>query len=69
MKKCTAIAKYRMGQKLTQEQLAQNLGVDRTTVSKWEVGVACPRVDKLLQLSKILNCTVDELLTNCQASA
>lgn len=47
---------------MTQYQLALQLGVDRSTVAKWEIGKSKPLADKLVKIAKILNCTVDELL-------
>ena len=40
---------------LSQEALAEMLGVSRQAVSKWELGEGYPEVDKLLILSKKLN--------------
>lgn len=48
---------------LTQQDIADKLKVDRSSVAKWESGEAMPRVDKLKQLSEILGCTIDELLS------
>ena len=47
---------------MTQEKLAERMGVSRQTVSKWETGEAIPEVDKLLELSKLFSCTLDALL-------
>ncbi len=47
--------------KLTQEDIAYKLNIDRSTIAKWETGEAMPRADKLPQLSQILGCTIDEL--------
>lgn len=47
---------------LRQEDIAAELGIDRSTVAKWEAGESLPRADKLPQLARLLNCTVDELL-------
>ena len=52
----------RIKQGLTQQQLANKVGVDRTTVSKWELGKAIPRPPVLKRMAKIFNCTIDELL-------
>lgn len=49
---------------MTQGELAERLGVDRTTVTKWESGDAMPRADKLPDIAKALGCTVDELYGN-----
>ena len=47
---------------LSQEGLAEMLGVSRQAVSKWELGEGYPEVDKLLLLSKKLNVSIDSLL-------
>ena len=47
---------------LSQEGLAELLGVSRQAVSKWELGEGYPEVDKLLLLSKTLNISLDSLL-------
>ncbi len=52
----------RIRARLTQEDVANKIGIDRSTVAKWETGVASPRTDKLLQLARVLSCTVDDLL-------
>ena len=46
---------------LSQEGLAEMLGVSRQAVSKWELGEGYPEVDKLLILSKKLNVSLDSL--------
>lgn len=52
----------RQANKLTQEQLAEKLGVSRQTVSKWESGEALPEIPKLIELSEIFHCKLDEML-------
>ena len=47
---------------LSQEGLAEMLGVSRQAVSKWELGDGYPEVEKLLLLSKKLNVSLDSLL-------
>ena len=47
---------------LSQEGLAEMLGVSRQAVSKWELGEGYPEVDKLLILAKKLNVSLDSLL-------
>lgn len=49
---------------LSQEKLAELVGVSRQAVSKWEVGDAVPDTDKLVPLARALNITTDELLGN-----
>ena len=53
---------------LSQERLAELVGVSRQAVSKWEVGDALPDTDRLLPLARALEITADELLSGqlCQ---
>lgn len=53
---------------LSQEELAEMLGVSRQAVSKWEIGEGYPEVDKLLLLSKRLNVSLDSLLETGNAT-
>ena len=48
---------------MSQEELAELLGVSRQAVSKWELGEGYPEVEKLLILSKKLNISLDSLMT------
>ena len=56
------IANCRKEKGLTQANLAEQLGVSDRAVSKWETGRSLPDADNMLQLSRILGITVDELL-------
>ena len=60
----TKIAFYRKAKSLTQDDLANKLGVSAQAVSKWENDIACPDIQLLVPLSKIFNITTDELLSN-----
>lgn len=46
----------------TQEEFAKAIGVDQTTVSKWETGRSKPRVGELSRIAKVCGVTVDKLL-------
>lgn len=48
--------------KITQEQLAEELGVSRQSVSKWETGEAYPETEKLIVLCEKFGVTLDGLL-------
>ena len=50
----------RMG--LSQEDLAEKLGVSRQSVSKWETGQSVPDLDKLIKLADLFQISVDELV-------
>ncbi len=58
------IQKKRANANITQEKLAELLGIDRSAVAKWETGVALPRAELLPKVARALNCTVDELLSD-----
>jgi len=64
MKLGETILKHRQARGLSQEKLAEQVGVSRQAVSKWEVGDAIPDTDKLIPLARALGITVDELLGN-----
>lgn len=49
---------------LSQEELGNELNVARQTISKWELGETTPEMEKLLQLSKLFNISVDKLIGN-----
>ena len=57
------IAKYRKNKGMTQEELANAMGVSSQAVSKWENDASCPDISLLPQLSRVLGITTDELLT------
>ena len=48
---------------LTQEELAENLYVSRTAVSKWESGRGYPNIESLKEISKFFSVSIDELLS------
>lgn len=62
MKLNEKIAWYRRDRKLSQEELAAQVGVSRQAVSKWELAEASPDVGKLLALAKAFGVTTDHLL-------
>ncbi len=60
------LAALRRERQLTQEQLAELLGVSRQSVSKWEGDLAYPETDKLIRLSGLFGCSLDYLLRDAQ---
>ena len=64
MKFCDKLQKIRKENNITQEGLADKLGVSRQAVSKWESGTAYPDTEKLIQISKIFNISLDELIND-----
>jgi len=47
---------------MSQENLAERIGVSRQAVSKWESGQSYPEMDKMLSLSELFNVTMDSLV-------
>lgn len=62
MKMADKIHALRKEKGLSQEQLAESLGVSRQSVSKWESGQSVPDLDKILPLSKLFAVSTDFLL-------
>lgn len=58
------IKKYRSNNKMTQEFVAEALGVSRQAVSKWESGASDPSTSNLLALAKLFGVSADEILQN-----
>ena len=56
------LRKIRKDNNLSQEDLAEKLGVSRQSVSKWEQGLAYPEMDKVLQMCNMFNLNIDEFL-------
>ena len=57
------LQQLRKNKGLTQEELAQEIFVSRTAVSKWESGRGYPNIDSLKGLAKFFSVTVDELIS------
>ena len=49
---------------LTQEELAEQLYVSRTAISKWESGRGYPNIDSLKAIARFFSVTIDELLSS-----
>lgn len=57
-----ALKTYRTNCKMTQEFVAESLGVSRQAVSKWENGTSDPSTSNLLALAKLYGVSVEEIL-------
>ena len=58
------IAELRKNNNLSQEELAEKVGVARQTISKWEMGDTTPDINQVKAISKIFNISIDELVDN-----
>lgn len=56
------LLKLRKEHNLSQEELAEKLGISRQAVSKWERAEASPDTDNLILLARLYNVSLDELL-------
>ena len=60
------LQELRKNKNLTQEQLAEQLYVSRTAISKWESGRGYPSIDSLKEISKYFNVSLDDLLSSAE---
>lgn len=56
------LQKLRKEKGISQEQLAEQLGVTRQSVSKWESGASYPEMDKIVALCNMFHCDLDVLI-------
>lgn len=47
---------------MTQEELAEKMGISRQTVSKWELDATYPEMDKVIELCQYFSCSMDQLI-------
>lgn len=65
----TNLKMYRMKAGMTQEDIAEKLGVSRQAVAKWERGESVPDIGSCITLADLFGVTVDMLVRNMQAQA
>lgn len=61
------IYELRKSSHLSQEQLAEKIGVSRQSISKWESGESSPELERLIVLSQVFNVSTDYLLKDNEA--
>ena len=64
MKLSEKILSLRKARNMSQEELADRLGVSRQAVSRWEVGSALPDASNILQISRLFGVSADYLLND-----
>lgn len=62
------IRRYRLALSLSQEKLAQAVGVDHTTVAHWEAGDYAPNAFKIQRLASFFQCSMDDLMGVAQCA-
>lgn len=60
------LKQHRLDCKMTQEFVAETLGVSRQAVSKWESGASDPSTTNLMALAKLFGVSAEELLRETQ---
>lgn len=60
------IRKYRKEKSLSQDELAEKLGVSRQSISLWENGQTQPTIENILALARIFNVSTDAILGNTE---
>lgn len=60
------LKQHRLNCKMTQEFVAEILGVSRQAVSKWESGASAPSTTNLMALAKLFGVAAEELLKETQ---
>jgi len=53
---------FRKAKKMSQEKLAEKVGVSRQSISKWECGESYPEMDNILTLCDIFHCKLNDLV-------
>ena len=58
------LVQFRKNKGLSQEELAEDVGVTRQTISNWELNETAPDLKQAQKLSEIFNISLDELVGN-----
>ena len=61
-----ALKKNRIRCQMTQEFVAETIGISRQSVSKWENGTSDPSTSNLIAIAKLFNLSAEELLHEVQ---
>ena len=62
------LKEHRLRCQMTQEFVAESLGVSRQAVSKWETGAADPSTSNLLALARLFGVSAEELLRSVESA-
>ena len=61
---CERIAEFRTNIGMTQAELGKKLGVTRSAVNSWEMGLSIPQLKHVIKMSRIFNTTVDGMISS-----
>ena len=62
LKTAERIKELREKNNLTQSELARKMGITRSSVNAWEMGISVPSTEKVVELSLLFHTTTDYLL-------
>ena len=62
------ISKLRTQQNLTQSELAKRLGITRSSVNAWELGISVPSTQYIVELSELFHVSTDYLFGVCPSA-
>ena len=64
MKFCDNLKALRKAERMSQERLAEKVGVSRQSVSKWETGEAYPEMSNIMALCTVFHCEITDLINS-----
>ena len=69
MKFCDNLKALRKAERISQEHLAEKVGVSRQSVSKWETGEAYPEMNNIMALCTVFHCEITDLINSSISDA
>lgn len=63
---CERIAVFRNNLGITQAELGKKLGVTRSAVNSWEMGLSIPQLKHVIEMAKIFNTTLDGMVSSSE---
>lgn len=63
---CERIAILRNNLGITQAELGKKLGVTRSAVNSWEMGLSIPQLKHVIEMAKIFNTTLDGMISSSE---
>lgn len=61
---CERISELRNNFGITQAELGKKLGVTRSAVNSWEMGLSIPQLKHVIEMARIFNTTIDSLINS-----
>ena len=69
MRFCDNLRALRKSENISQERLAEKVGVSRQSVSKWETGEAYPEMSNIVALCTVFHCEITDLINSSLSDA